>query len=101
MQQETPVTGVADPGRGEIIVAYVTAKPGRAIACDDVLAHCRELLSRYKIPDRLVITDDLPLTVTGKLMRRELKHMATKMDNQDNQDNQWPRAIAEAGEKPS
>lgn len=89
------VTGIADAGRGEIIVAYVTARPGRAIACADVLAHCRVLLSRYKIPDRLVITDHLPLTVTGKLMRRELKHLATKMHEAAQ------RGTAKVDEKPS
>ena len=74
------VTGVADPVRDEIIVAWVVAKPGHAIAVDVVLAHCRALLSRYKVPDRLFVTDSLPLTVTGKLMRRELKQMTTAMN---------------------
>ena len=70
------VTGLDDPDRGEIIVAFATPKPGRTLDAADVLAHCRAELSRYKVPDRLVVTDTLPLTVTGKLMRRELKAMA-------------------------
>ena len=46
------------------------------------LAHCRQQLSRYKVPDRLVIADALPLTVTGKLMRRELRARAeSEVDN--------------------
>lgn len=70
------VTGVDDPGRGEIIVAYIVARPGHEIDPTNILAFCREQLSRYKIPDRLIIAESLPLTVTGKLMRRELKAMA-------------------------
>ena len=70
------VTGLEDAVRGEIIVAYVIARPGHVIVPDDVLSFCRERLSRYKIPDRLIVADGLPLTVTGKLMRRELKAMA-------------------------
>ena len=70
------VTGLDDAGRGEIIVAYVVARPGHDIDPDEILAFCRERLSRYKIPDQLIVADSLPLTVTGKLMRRELKSMA-------------------------
>ncbi len=70
------VTGLDDAGRGEIIVAYVVARPGHEIDVDSVLAFCGEQLSRYKIPDRLIVAERLPLTATGKLMRRELKAMA-------------------------
>lgn len=70
------VTGLEDESRGEIIIAYVIARPGHHIKTDNVLAFCRERLSRYKIPDRLVITDSLPLTATGKLMRKELRVLA-------------------------
>ncbi len=71
------VTGVADAARGEIIVAYVTAAGDDAkVEADAVVAFCKEHLSRYKVPDRVVVTETLPLTVTGKVMRRELKAMA-------------------------
>lgn len=71
------VTGVDDAEKGEIIVAYVVARPGVALDLDLLLAHCRARLSGYKIPDRLLLGQELPLTVTGKLMRRELRAMAT------------------------
>jgi fatty-acyl-CoA synthase len=71
------VTGIDDPVRGEIIVAYVIARPGAAPAKDALLEHCRARLSRYKIPDRLYLCDALPQTATGKLLRRELRTMAT------------------------
>jgi fatty-acyl-CoA synthase len=70
------VTGFEDAGRGELIVAYVVARSGHQIEPDEVLTFCRERLSRYKIPDRLIVAESLPLTVTGKLMRRELRTMA-------------------------
>jgi fatty-acyl-CoA synthase len=71
------VTGVDNPQRGEIIVAYVILKADAAVDNEQLLVHCREQLSRYKIPDRIFITGTLPLTATGKLLRRELKTMAT------------------------
>ena len=70
------VTGLADRGRGEIIVAYVTPRPGCRIELNDILAHCRTLLSRYKVPDRFHVCPSLPLTPTGKLLRSALKAMA-------------------------
>ena len=71
------VTGIEDESRGEIIVAYLVARPGHTIVAAGVKEFCRERLSRYKVPDRLVVVERLPLTATGKLMRRELKALAT------------------------
>src|SRR5262249_36232298 len=78
------VTGVADPARGEIIVAFLTPRPGGVIATGDLLAHCRRHLSSYKVPDRLHVCEALPLTPTGKLLRGALKAMAAQSaDPQD------------------
>jgi fatty-acyl-CoA synthase len=70
------VTGLADASKGETIVAFVVAKPGRAIDPAELIAHCRVRLSGYKVPDLIRVEEALPLTPTGKLMRRELKAMA-------------------------
>jgi acyl-coenzyme A synthetase/AMP-(fatty) acid ligase len=70
------VTGLPDAEKGEIIIAFVVPKPGSAPAPEALIAHCRAMASRYKIPDRIAISDALPLTVTGKVMRRELKALA-------------------------
>ena len=74
------VTGLADADKGEAIVAFVVARPGIAIAPADLVAHCRERLSGYKVPDIVRLADALPLTPTGKLMRRELKALAERKD---------------------
>ncbi|MEZ5852999.1 MAG: class I adenylate-forming enzyme family protein [Hyphomicrobiaceae bacterium] len=70
------VTGLADDARGELIIAFVVPRPDLPVDQEGLLAHCRERLSRYKIPDRILVRDSLPLTPTGKLMRRELKDLA-------------------------
>lgn len=70
------VTGVEDAVKGELIVAYVVARPGAAPTPDTLRQHCRTLLSAYKTPARIILTDSLPLTATGKLMRRDLRVMA-------------------------
>ncbi len=70
------VTGRPDADKGEAIVAYVVPRPGVAISADELVAHCRARLSGYKVPDEIRLADALPLTPTGKLMRRELKALA-------------------------
>lgn len=73
------VCGVPDPAQGELIAAFVTLKPGETVTAAALAAHCRETASRYKVPDFISFRDALPVTVTGKLMRRELKPMALEL----------------------
>jgi fatty-acyl-CoA synthase len=77
------VVGVADEKRGEIVVAFVVAKPGATPTPEKLIAHCREMASAYKVPDRIVLSPALPLTVTGKVMRRELKTLAERLPAAD------------------
>ena len=73
------VVGVPDAKQGELLAAFVVLKPGAQARPEELAAHCRALASRYKIPDFIEIRDSLPVTVTGKLMRRELKQMAAML----------------------
>ncbi len=73
------VVGVADEERGERIVAYIILAKDVSVGAEAVFDHCRSLLSKYKLPDRIEITDALPLTATGKLQRKELKRAAAEL----------------------
>ncbi|MFM9849591.1 MAG: class I adenylate-forming enzyme family protein [Hyphomicrobiaceae bacterium] len=73
------VVGLPDAEKGEIVVAFVVPKPGATPSSDVLIAHCRAVASRYKVPDRIDLSDSLPLTVTGKVMRRELKTIAERL----------------------
>ena len=67
------VIGMADERWGEVGAAYVVLKSsGRATTVDELLAHCRERLARYKVPKTLVILDDLPRNASGKILKRAL-----------------------------
>jgi len=72
------VVGVPDATQGELIAAFVVPKPGSTITEAMLTAHCRELASRYKVPDFISVRDSLPVTATGKLMRRDLKAQAAE-----------------------
>lgn len=70
------VTGTPDEAVDEAIVAFIVQRPGTAPTADALLTHCREHLSSYKLPDRIEFREALPLTPTGKLMRKELRELA-------------------------
>jgi fatty-acyl-CoA synthase len=73
------VSGAPDPTKGEMIVAFVVLAPGVTVKPEDLRAHCRSLAASYKTPDRIEICETLPVTTTGKLLRRELKEMAAAL----------------------
>ncbi len=73
---DAAVVGVPDAARGELIYAFVVAKAGVAFDPAELLRHCASEASKYKLPDHIEPLAGMPLTVTGKLQRRELKQCA-------------------------
>jgi fatty-acyl-CoA synthase len=70
------VVGVPDATQGELIAAFVVPMPGQIVTEAALTAHCRALASRYKVPDFIAVRETLPVTATGKLLRRDLKALA-------------------------
>jgi long-chain acyl-CoA synthetase len=70
---EASVVGAPDDYRGEIPVAYVVRREGATLGEGEVIAHCREQLAVYKSPRRVVFVEEIPKTLTGKALRRELR----------------------------
>ncbi len=73
------VVGKPDALRTEIVKAYVVVRPG--VTPDDALAealktHVKERLAGYSYPREVAFVDALPMTVTGKVIRKELKARA-------------------------
>ncbi|RWB27763.1 acyl-CoA synthetase [Mesorhizobium sp.] len=60
---------------GEVPVAYVELKPGRAATEAEIIDHCRALLARFKVP-KAVIFAEIPKTSTGKIQKFRLREMA-------------------------
>ena len=67
------VFGVMDGDWGSRPVAAVVWQGDPETAVIDLLRHCEGRLARYKIPDRVVLLEDLPRSPSGKLLRRELR----------------------------
>ena len=70
---ESAVVGVPDDKRGETVKAFVSLKTGATATPEELIAHCRERMAAYKYPRSVVLLDELPKTVTGKILRRELR----------------------------
>ena len=63
---------------GEVPVAYVELKPGAAATEDEIIAHCRGLLARFKVPKAVIFTE-IPKTSTGKIQKFKLRDLATSV----------------------
>ena len=66
------VIGVADDHYGEEVKAFVVPEPGASLTPDEIVAWSREAMAAHKYPRLVELRDDLPLTVTGKVAKREL-----------------------------
>ena len=69
---EAAAIGVPDEKSGEIVKLYVV-RNDEAVTADDILSHCRENLTNYKVPKAIEFRDELPKTNVGKILRRALR----------------------------
>jgi long-chain acyl-CoA synthetase len=69
---EAAVIGVSDAKTGEAVRAYVV-KRDDTLSEQELMAHCRSLLTGYKIPAKIVFRDELPKSPIGKILRKELR----------------------------
>lgn len=69
--------GVPDLSAGEAIQVFVTVKPGCEIQEEAIIAHCRSLLGKHMVPQKVSIIPSLPLNSNGKVVKNELRKLAT------------------------
>lgn len=72
--REAAVVGIADDYRGETVKAVVSLQAGQQVTPEELTAFCKERMAAYKYPRIIEIIDELPKTVSGKILRRELRH---------------------------
>jgi fatty-acyl-CoA synthase len=70
---EVAVIGVPDDKWGETIKALVVLAPGATSTEDDLMAHCKANIARYKCPTSIEFRDELARTATGKLQKFKLR----------------------------
>ena len=69
---EVAAVAQPDPRSGESVALFVVRKDP-ALTERDILAHCREQLTGYKMPQAIHFRDELPKSNVGKILRRELR----------------------------
>ncbi len=70
---ESAVVGKKDKSRGEVVVAFVTLKPGQTATGDQIRSFARdENLATFKVPREVFIIEELPRSPTGKVLKRVL-----------------------------
>ncbi len=71
--EQVAVIGVPHPHSGEAVKAYVVVAPGASVEEDDVIAHSEAHLARYKCPQKVMFVDEIPVSATGKVLRKLLR----------------------------
>ncbi|WDP89540.1 MAG: acyl--CoA ligase [Desulfobacter sp.] len=67
------VLEIPDPVWGETGVAFVIPEQGAELNRDALLAYCKEGLADYKRPRKIIITQDVPRSLIGKIAKNELR----------------------------
>jgi long-chain acyl-CoA synthetase len=70
---EAAVIGLPDETWGEIVVAFVQARPGATVDLTSLRARCAENLSGYKRPRKITVLEALPKNAVGKLDKKSLR----------------------------
>lgn len=70
--REVGVAGVPDPIKGEVPKAWVVLHPDKTATPEELRAFCKEQLTPYKVPPHFEFRDQLPKTMVGKILKREL-----------------------------
>jgi long-chain acyl-CoA synthetase len=73
---ECACVGVPDERTGEAVKLFVVKAANGALGEAELMAHCREQLTGYKVPRVVRFVEALPKSAVGKILRRELRDVA-------------------------
>jgi long-chain acyl-CoA synthetase len=75
---EAGAVGIPVPGKGERVKVFIALKPGQTATEEEIIAFCKENMAPYKVPSFVEFRDELPKTLVGKILRRELVEEASQ-----------------------
>jgi long-chain acyl-CoA synthetase len=82
--------GIPDDSRGETVKAYVVLKPGETADAEEIIDHCRGILTQDKVPQGIEFIDVLPKSAVGEILRVKVRELERK--NRGEKD-RGPRAV--------
>ena len=71
--KEVAVVGIPSQHTGEMVKAYVVPRDHHTVSFEELIKHCRDHLTAYKVPKEIEFRADLPKTNVGKVLRRALR----------------------------
>jgi fatty-acyl-CoA synthase len=75
---DVQVIGVPDERYGEELCAWVRLREGAVLDADGVREFCRGRLAHFKIPRYVMVVDEFPMTVTGKVQKFKMREVAVE-----------------------
>ena len=75
---DVQVIGVPDERFGEEVMAWVMLKPGESADSEEIREFCRGRIAHFKVPRYVRVTDEFPMTVTGKIQKFRMREMAVE-----------------------
>ena len=73
---DVQVIGVPDERYGEEVMAWVLPRPDTSLDPEEIREFCRGRIAHYKVPRYVRLTDEFPMTVTGKIQKFRMREMA-------------------------
>jgi acyl-CoA synthetase (AMP-forming)/AMP-acid ligase II len=72
---QAAVIGIPDESRGEAPIAFVLRREGADVTDLQLRNHAKQTLAGYKVPKQVHIREDLPISPTGKILKRRLREL--------------------------
>jgi fatty-acyl-CoA synthase len=70
---QVAVIGQPDEYWSEAVSAFIVPKPGLEIIPEEIILFCKERMAGYKVPKRITVVSELPMSATGKVFKRKLR----------------------------
>ena len=74
--RDVQVVGVPDARYGEELAAFVITRPASGLDTEAVREFCAGRIAHYKVPRYVIVVDEFPMTVTGKVQKFKLREQA-------------------------
>jgi fatty-acyl-CoA synthase len=72
---QVAVFGVPDDYYGEAVAAWVQLRGSETAEAEDLRSFCKGRIAHFKIPARIRVVEEFPMTVTGKLQKFRMREL--------------------------
>ena len=79
--EDAAVVGLPSEHSGEEVVAAIVVSPGADVDVEAVREFARGILTAYKVPRRIFVVDELPKSLIGKVLRRQVRDALIRLNS--------------------